>query len=146
MVYIYTYPGSPVRPLNKWPKSEKTIILVGICNQQFQGTIILMVFDLQGIYIGILTQRMDPEDKSLNFIFPTKHVIPESLKFSYWLSEYIYIYYIFPKWWFFMVMNPMVQMVQNKQITRKKQIPNKSLFFWLPFLTQILVASLHIST
>ena len=36
------------RPLNKWPKSEKTIILVGIYNQQFQGTIILMVFDFQG--------------------------------------------------------------------------------------------------
>ena len=31
--------------------SVKTIILVGIYNQQFQGTIILMVFDLQGIYI-----------------------------------------------------------------------------------------------
>ncbi len=30
---------------------------------------------------------MDPWDKSLNFIFPTKHVIPESLKFSHWLSE-----------------------------------------------------------
>ena len=29
---------------------EKTIILVGIYNQQFQGTIFLMVFDLQGIY------------------------------------------------------------------------------------------------
>ena len=35
---------------------------------------------------------MDPEDKSENFFFPTKHVIPESLKFSHWLSEYIYIY------------------------------------------------------
>ena len=35
----------------------------------------------------ILTQPMDPEIKSLNFIFPTKHVIPESLKFSHWLSE-----------------------------------------------------------
>ena len=31
--------------------SEKAIILVGISNQQFQGTIFLMVFDLQGIYI-----------------------------------------------------------------------------------------------
>ena len=30
---------------------------------------------------------MDPEKKSLNFIFPTKYVIPKSLKFSYWLSE-----------------------------------------------------------
>ena len=26
------------------------MVLVGIYNQQFQGTIILMVFDLQGIY------------------------------------------------------------------------------------------------
>ncbi len=30
---------------------------------------------------------MDPEKKSLNFIFPTKYVIPKSLKFSHWLSE-----------------------------------------------------------
>ena len=29
--------------------SVKTIVLVGIYNQQFQGTIILMVFDFQGI-------------------------------------------------------------------------------------------------
>ena len=28
-----------------------------------------------------------PWDKSPNFIFPTKHVIPESFKFSHWLSE-----------------------------------------------------------
>ena len=38
--------------------------------------------------MGTLTQPMDTEIKSLNFIFPTKHVIPESLKFSHWLSEY----------------------------------------------------------
>ena len=30
---------------------------------------------------------MDPEKKSLNLIFPTKYVIPASLKFSHWLSE-----------------------------------------------------------
>ena len=30
---------------------------------------------------------MDPEKKSLNFIFPTKYVIPKSLKFSNWLSQ-----------------------------------------------------------
>ena len=30
---------------------------------------------------------MDPEKNSLNFIFPTKYVIPKSLKFSHWLSE-----------------------------------------------------------
>ena len=29
---------------------------------------------------------MDPEKKT-NFIFPTKYVIPKSLKFSHWLSE-----------------------------------------------------------
>ena len=34
-----------------------------------------------------LTQPMDPEKKNLNFIFPTKYVIPKSLKFSHWLSE-----------------------------------------------------------
>ena len=31
---------------------------------------------------------MDPEKKSLNFIFPTKYVTAKSLKFSHWLSEY----------------------------------------------------------
>ncbi len=30
--------------------SVKTIVLVGIYNQQFQGTIILMVFDFQGLW------------------------------------------------------------------------------------------------
>ena len=33
----------------------------------------------------------DPEKKSLNFIFPTKYVIPKSLKFSHWLSEMNFI-------------------------------------------------------
>ena len=37
--------------------------------------------------LKLLTQPMDPEKKSLNFIFPTKYVIPKSLKFSHWLSE-----------------------------------------------------------
>ena len=30
---------------------------------------------------------MDPEKNSLNFIFPTKYVIPKSLKFSHWPSK-----------------------------------------------------------
>ena len=30
---------------------------------------------------------MDPEKKSLNYIFPTKYVIPKSLKFSHWPSK-----------------------------------------------------------
>ena len=32
---------------------------------------------------------MDPEKKSLNFIFPTKYVIPKSLKFSHWPSKLV---------------------------------------------------------
>ena len=45
---------------------------------------------------------MDPEKKSLNFIFPTKYVIPKSLKFSHWPSKkkgtviYIRVHYIAP--------------------------------------------------
>ncbi len=31
---------------------------------------------------------MDPEKKSLNFIFPTKYVIPKSLKFSHCPSKF----------------------------------------------------------
>ena len=30
---------------------------------------------------------MDPEKISLNFIFPTKYVIPKRLKFSHWPSK-----------------------------------------------------------
>ncbi len=45
-----------------------------------------MVQNSHGIW---LAQPMDPEKKSLNFIFPTKYVIPKSLKFSHWLSELV---------------------------------------------------------
>ena len=31
---------------------------------------------------------MDPEKKSLNFIFPTKYVIPKRWKFSHWPSKF----------------------------------------------------------
>ena len=41
----------------------------------------------RGLLTTYLTQPMDPEKKSLNFIFPTKYVIPKSLKFSHWLSK-----------------------------------------------------------
>ena len=34
---------------------------------------------------------MEPEIKSLNFIFPTKYVVPKSLKFSDWLSKEVKI-------------------------------------------------------
>ncbi len=38
-----------------------------------------------------LTQPMDPEKKSLNFIFPTKYGIPKSLKFSHWPSKLLWL-------------------------------------------------------
>ena len=41
------------------------------------------------VIISLLTQPIDPEDKSLNFIFPTKHGIQKNLKFSHWLSEFV---------------------------------------------------------
>lgn len=52
----YTYkplPGSPFRPVNKcsFRKDHYFIVGIYIYNQQFQGTIILMVFDLQDILI-----------------------------------------------------------------------------------------------
>ena len=41
---------------------------------------------------------MDPEKKSLNSIFPTKYVIPKSLKFSHWPSKLMTrVYTIFSK-------------------------------------------------
>ena len=40
------------------------------------------------MFLGaLLTSRMEPWNKSLNFIFPTKYVIPKSLKFSHWPSK-----------------------------------------------------------
>ena len=53
-----------------------------------------------------LTQPMDPEIKSLNFISPTKHVIPESLKFSHWLSEREGSFYYQPKLHALLMGNP----------------------------------------
>ena len=38
---------------------------------------------------------MEPWEKSLNFIFPTKYVIPKSLKFSHWPSQ-MRIWYSIP--------------------------------------------------
>ena len=47
---IYIYPGSPGRLLIQW-SFRKDHCFTRDLHQQFQGTIILMVFDLQGIYI-----------------------------------------------------------------------------------------------
>ena len=41
------YPGSP-KAINSMVFPKRPFFLVGIYNQQFQGTIILMVFDFQG--------------------------------------------------------------------------------------------------
>ncbi len=46
---------------------EKTIVLVEIYNQQFRGTIVLMVFDFQGIEIRL-------QDSSLSHL----HIGPGS--------------------------------------------------------------------
>ena len=43
-----TYTLGVQGPLNSHSLLEKTIILVRIYNQQFQGTMFLMVFDFQG--------------------------------------------------------------------------------------------------
>ena len=40
-------------------------------------------------YLWTTHSANGPWDKSLKFIFPTKHVIPETLKSSHWLSETI---------------------------------------------------------
>ena len=45
---IYTIPGSRSRLFFECFCSVKTIVLVRVYNQQFQGNIILMVFDFQG--------------------------------------------------------------------------------------------------
>ena len=52
------------------------------------GICFLAVYTASDIVPLTLTQPMDPEKKSLNFIFPTQYVIPKSLKFGHWLSEY----------------------------------------------------------
>ena len=52
MVYVVGYicPGSPSRLFFEWFLNRKDdIVLVGIYNQQFKGTILFMVFDFQGL-------------------------------------------------------------------------------------------------
>ena len=50
-IYINIYIYTQGRPKNigsiQWSVSESTILLVKVYDQQFQGTILLMVFDLQ---------------------------------------------------------------------------------------------------
>ena len=43
--------------------------------------------------IKITHSANGPWKKKMNFIFPTKYVIPKSLKFSHWLSEIIVPYF-----------------------------------------------------
>ena len=59
-----------------------------LCSHQGGGKYYITEFAKDSFHSAqFLTQPMDPEKKSLNFIFPTKYVIPKSLKFSHWLSE-----------------------------------------------------------
>ena len=73
-------------------KTSRIVFGEMIQEARSEGNICVCVY----IYIFIyLSQPMDPEKKSLNFIFPTKYVIPKSLKFSHWPSKlfnYIQIY------------------------------------------------------
>ena len=50
-IYIYIYIPWKSKDYFLNGFSVKTIVLVGIYNQQFKGTILFMVFDFQGIYI-----------------------------------------------------------------------------------------------
>ena len=50
--------------------------------------IIRTILSLKSTYKHILTQPWTLKKKSLNFIFPTKYVIPKSLKFSLWPSKH----------------------------------------------------------
>ncbi len=49
---------------------------------------------------------MDPEKKSLNFLFPTKYVIPKSLKFSHWPSKIQPLFIIQPNVCLFAHLSP----------------------------------------
>ena len=46
---LVIYPGSPSRLFFEWFFRKDDIVLVGIYNQQFKGTILFMVLDFQGI-------------------------------------------------------------------------------------------------
>ncbi len=105
-IYIYTYfkffRGSPNFPANfdhlsaflrspaELPGDRASLVIQLCCSAlQDDGQARNGLGKLE--HRRILTQPMDPENKSLNCNFPTKHVIPESLKFSHWLSEYSYL-------------------------------------------------------
>ena len=49
--------------------------------------LVVFLFERIGLKTPNLTQPMEPEKESLNFIFPTKYVIPKNLKFSHWPSK-----------------------------------------------------------
>ena len=62
--FLGIYPGIP-KTIHSNGFSEKIIILVVIYNQQFQGTIVLMVYDFKGMRVpsrkvtAILPLKMD---------------------------------------------------------------------------------------
>ena len=60
-------------PANHFQESQ----VKSIVSFLFKGKVDKVVWT--SLWYTILTQPMDPEKKSLNFIFPTKYVIPKSL-------------------------------------------------------------------
>ena len=85
-IYIYTVSlGTQVRSFPPWTNLIKnpprhTSKPLGA------GDVLPGCFQLVRIFFP--HSANGPWDKSLNFMFPTKHVIPKSLKFSHWLSEF----------------------------------------------------------
>ena len=82
---------------------EKTIILVGIYNQQFQGTISIMIFDFRvciSVYlipIGELIY-LEPNDDSIfegKFLKTNAEIPTKSFGFQVYIGTYIYIYYLY---------------------------------------------------
>ena len=74
--------------------SVKTIVLVGIYNQQFQGTIILMVFDFQGFHKPLIRIPINQS------IYPpgNDHISPPSRRFSVDDFQVVYVF-SFPGEW-----------------------------------------------
>ena len=71
---------------------EKTIILVGIYNQQFQRTIILMVFDFIYMYIYIYIHKNpggQADHRKVGIVYPTSSVEEKKTKTlqNQWLSK-----------------------------------------------------------
>ncbi len=70
-----------------------------------------------------------PWNKSLNFIFPIKYVIPKSLKVGHWLSQAILQPYAWPSCWviyFLLLSLPCPSLLQLLQVFQGKEFASKN--------------------